>query len=121
MLLLIAPARLCVLLHPVPVRSKFTARGACVPEKFPLNTEFSLSNKPNETYWLSVDAALQNGTYPYGAYAAAVGDKNSKASTAAAEPKAAQPVYSSEGEYGEYEYVPTGYPVEALRGKVGLR
>lgn len=91
--------------------SEFTASGPCVPPKM-LNKVFVTSSNTNHTYWLVIDAALANETYPFGVYTA--GNKG-KASIQAAQPQAAQPAYSADG---EYEYEPAYHTIETALGEV---
>jgi hypothetical protein len=88
----------------------------------------------SHTYWLVVDAALANKTYPFGVYTA--GKPAAKAATeAAVEPKAATPANKPEAAAqavaaplaaapaysydGEYEYESSGDEMETVLGEVG--
>jgi hypothetical protein len=70
----------------------------------------------NATFWLVVPAALSDESYDFGVYTAGSNDAGSiKASTTAAQPEAAKPAYSVDG---EYEYQPSDGPVDAKQGEV---
>lgn len=112
--------------------STFTASGPCVPEKMEGKT--FTTGTASHTYWLVVDAALANKTYPFGVYtagkpaakaateaavepkAATPADKPEATAQAAAEPQAAKPAYSHDG---EYEYEPSGDEMDTVLGEVG--
>lgn len=82
-----------------------------------LNKVFVTSSNASQTYWLVIDAALANETFPYGVYTA--GNKAKASSQAsqpqAAQPQAAQPAYS---ENGEYEYEPAYHTIDTTLGEV---
>jgi hypothetical protein len=95
--------------------SEFTSPGKCVPERL-LREPFDITNQANATYWLVVNAALSDKSYDFGVYTATSQDTDSiKASTTAAQPEAATPAYSVDG---EYMYEPSDDPMNAKRGQV---